>query len=156
MPKLSLDIDQQNALLLAYNQLDSYEVVTPGVENGAKVVKVPYKLGASRRAVVKNINALRTSLISFEETNKAIFKEIWPNAEEGANITRSDDPENFDRFRAVMIKVAKTKEDIDLLALPAAILYPSDPVAREFPSQALVALDEHGLIEEAPPQAAAA
>jgi hypothetical protein len=147
--KLDLDIDQQNALLIAFQQLDSYQVVSPGVEDGAKLVSVPYKLGIARRAVVKNINVLRTSLLSFEEINRSLFKETWPDAPDGANIKKEDDPENFARFQTAVAKIVKTKEQLDLLPLPASVLYPADPAAREFPNQALVTLEEHGLVEEA-------
>jgi hypothetical protein len=146
--KISLDIDQQNALLIALNQLDGYDVVAPGVEDGAKVVRVPYKLGAARRAIVKNINALLASLRCFEATQKEIFKETWPDLPEGANVKKEDDPENFARFQTEIVKVVKAKEELELLPLPAATMYPADPNAREFPNHALALLDEHGLIEE--------
>jgi hypothetical protein len=143
--KLDLDINQQNSLFSAFNQLDGYEQVAPDVDNGAKVVRVPYQLGSSRRAVVKNLNALRTSLLSYEEAHKGLFKEIWPDLDETAKVTKAEDPEKFARFAAEQKKMLDTKDAIGLLPLPSAVIYDA---GNEFPNQALAELDKYGLIEE--------
>lgn len=145
--KLDLDINQQNALFSAFNQLDGYDMIAPGVENGPKVVRVPYKLGASRRIVVKNLNALRTALLSYEEAHKGLFKEIWPDLDETATVTKAEYPEQFARFATEQKKMLESKDAIELLPLPSAVMYDD---GNEFPNQALAELDKHGLIEEVP------
>lgn len=142
--KLALDINQQNALAIAFGQLDSYEIVTPGVADGAKVVRVPYKLGAARRAVVKNSNALNTSLQSYEEARVALVKEMWPTLADGESIKKADDPETFARYQAELQKIRAAKDEFDLLPLLASTMY-----GDEFPIAALELLEQHGLIEDA-------
>lgn len=140
--KKSLDVNQQNALFLAFNQLDGYDTVA---ENGAKTVRVPYKLGSARRAVAKNMNALKASLTIYEEAHKALFKETFPDADENSVIKRDEaDPAAFARFATEQKKIVEAKDEIELLPLPAAVLYGEN----EIPTGALAALEEHGLIEE--------
>ncbi len=143
--KLLIDINQQNALFTAFSRLDSYETLAPGNEKtAAKVVRVPYKLGAARRTIVKNMNALRASLVVYQEANKALFSENWPNAAEGVEISREDDPEKFDVYAAEQRKMIEAKDEIELLALPAAVIYGDN----DFPNDALAQIDLHGLITD--------
>lgn len=123
--KVSLDIAKQNALLNAYSKLDG-------------------KLGAHRRGVVRNMNALRASLEAYEETRKAIFVETWPDKNPLVGLTRDEDPENFDKFKAVIDKVTAEKDEFDLVTLPASVVYGEE---NEFPLVALAAIEEHGLVE---------
>jgi hypothetical protein len=143
--KLDLDINQQNALFSAFNQLDGHEQIAPGADNGPKVVRVPYQLGSSRRAVVKNLNALRAPLQSYEEAHRGLFLEIWPDLDETAKVTKAEDPEKFARFAAEQKKMLETKDAIELLPLPSAVMYDA---GNEFPNQALAELEKYGLIEE--------
>lgn len=150
MKRLSLDINGQNALHAAFLQLDGYDEVAKGVDNGPRIVRVPYKLGAVRRSTVKNLNMLRASLLSYEEAHKALMRETWPDVEDGAVIEKKDDPEKFKAFQAEQKKMLEAKEELELHTLPFATMYPADPNAREFPSTALAPLEQHGLIEEPP------
>ena len=122
---LSLNIDDQNALYSAFLQMDG-------------------KLGSARRSVVKNVAVLKASLEIFQAAHKAVVKEIWPDLPEGKNVMPEEDPENFAKFHAEMKTIIETKEELDLLPLPAAKLYSDD---NDFPTKVLVLLDDHGLIE---------
>jgi hypothetical protein len=157
--KLQLDINEQNTLFAALSQLDSYTSETPGVENGPKTVRVPYKLGASRKALVRNMAALQASLTQFEEAHKALFKESFPKVPEGGTATKEAYPDEFPIYQAAQKKMIEEKDDIELWTFPESVLYPTDPKAREFPGDALLVLHNRGLIEyvaDAAPQAPAA
>lgn len=143
--KLALDIKAQNELFAAFHQLDGQDVVTPGVENGARLVRVPYKLGAVRRSVVKNLNALSASLQSYGEIRTALIRETWPNLQDGEQITRDQDPGNFDRCQDALKEIDAKTDELELLPLPAAAMYGDN----EFPNAALAVLERHGLIAEA-------
>lgn len=144
MLKMTLDRAQQAALSVALAQMDSFESVTPGVDNGPKVVRAPYKLGAARRVLVKNINALRASQASFDEARQALVKEIWPNKADDENITAETDPVNFPVFIAGFQKMVEAKDDLELLPFPAATIYEA---GNEFPAEVLALLESHSLIE---------
>lgn len=145
--KLSIDINQQSRLLDAHMAMDGYETVTPGVEQEPKVVRVPYKLGANRRIIVKNMTALKASLASYNETRRELFKECFPEWPEEKQIVEADNPQGFARFQAEDKTTRAQKDDIELLRLPETAVYNSD---NEFPALALAVLDEHGLIEGLP------
>jgi hypothetical protein len=142
--KIALDVNEQNALLGALQMLDGYEVAAS--ENGqSRILRVPFRLGAARRAVVKNINLLRTALTSFEQTRAALQKESWPALPLGTEVKKADDPEAFARYEAALLDVIKVKEEFELLPLPGALMYGDS----DFPASALAVLDTHQLIDEA-------
>jgi hypothetical protein len=141
---LSLTHQKQNEILSSLSALDSYETVTPGVESGAKVVRVPYKLGAVRRALVKNINTLKASLENFEEARKGLFKETFLGVADEVPVTPATHPKDYPLFMIAFKEMLAATDELVLTPLPAAVLY-SD---QDFPATALAILDEHGLIEE--------
>jgi hypothetical protein len=143
--KVALSYNAKNVVFGALAALDGFEAITPGVERGARAVRVPYKLGAQRRVLVKNMAALKASLGLFNEAKQAIVAEVWPDKPEGVEYTEKDDPANFARFKAEMAKMIATKEEIELEALPASLLYGD----QEFPAEALLALEENHLIADA-------
>lgn len=143
--KLPLDANDLVNLLDAHNQLDSYESVTPGVANGPKVVQVRYKLGATRRVLVKNLNALKAALATFHETRKSLFKEIFPDVPEGAIVQKDDVADVWPRWESELNKLTAVKEEVELLLFPAGAIYNDH---NEFPAAAIALLDEKGLIEE--------
>lgn len=149
--KLSIDINQQNALFLAFTKLDGSETMTLDAEGKPKTIRVPYRIGgAARRIIVKNMNALRVSLASYEEAHKALFREIWPDAAEDARISKEADPDKFATFVAEQKKLIEAKDDLDILPLPESVIYGDN----EFPADALLILEQHGLIAEAAPASA--
>lgn len=145
MPLIKLTIDQQNALLQAHLQLDAYEVVCQG-KDGDKAVRVPYKLGAERRTVAKNINVLRTSLNVWSETRKGILKECIPDATESAELDdlKKKYPEEYAKFIATATAAASKEDEINLLSFTMKAIYEQ---ASEMPLMAIATLEEHGLID---------
>src|SRR4030095_10489248 len=138
MKSLALTILQQEALLQAHLALDGHEIVSAD-----KVVRVPYKLGAERRAAIKNINVLRKNLLAWDEVRKAIVKEYWANKPDYEEADKNADPETWHNFMA-QVSVAATRPDVvELEPFSAAVMYDS----HEFPLGVIAALDEHGLIE---------
>lgn len=140
--KLKLSILNQIDLMAALRALDAYETVAK-VNGEEKMVRTPFKLGAHRRHVVKNINTLRPSLEAYEEAHKQLFKEVWPEKNTLDNVKRSEDPENFDKFNAEWVKMTGQEDEFDLTPLPATVMYGDD-----FPVDALSVLEKHGLISE--------
>lgn len=138
--KLSLNINQQNALVDALSQLDSREVAADG---GGKVVKVPYKLGSERRSLIKNLTALKMSLQSWADTARSIFTEHFPDVAEGESVQKKDRPEEFPKYQSAINAAAANKDEIDLLPFTEKVIYDDN----EFPALAVVVLEEHGLIE---------
>lgn len=143
---LSLDINQQNSLFAAFSQLDKHDVVTPGVENGPKVVSVLYQIGGvARRSIVKNMNALRSSLQSFEDARKQSFNELWPEKDMSElPLLSKDNPEKFKKFISDVGKLVIEKDDVELFTLFESVMYGKE----ELPSDALAVLDQHNLIIE--------
>lgn len=141
--KVQISIHQQSALLDAHRALDAYEAVTPGVDHGAKVVRVPYKLGAHRRALVKNMTALKASLSSYEEARLGLRKECFPDLADDQIPDLEKSKGEIAQFEAELKKILDTKDEIDLLTFPEAAIYNDN----EFPALALATLDEQGLIE---------
>jgi hypothetical protein len=146
--KLALDINQQIELRdKVFSQFDGIDVVTPGVEGGPKVVRKLYNLGGMvRRAIVRNMLALKASLDVFEATKNDIAKDVWATA--GKPIPGNppaEDPENFAKFLGKLGPVLGEKEDIELLPLPAATMYADE---NAFPTQLVMLLEQYGLIEE--------
>lgn len=137
---MKLDIDRQTRLLNSYASLDGYEAIVPGV-TPTKLVRVPFQLGASRRELVKNINALKSSLAAFEQARLALVSETWPDNPPGAGIPENDP--KFPAFEAAFKVMVAKQDDIELLPLPAAVMYGND-----FPSGAVALLDELKLINE--------
>jgi hypothetical protein len=140
--KLNLNVDQQAAVLNALMQLDTHEAVTPGVENGPKTIRVPYKLGAQRKTLVKNINAIKASLAVWDQTRNAIFREHFPDVPDGVQVNEAEDPAKFGKYRADLIAGSTTKEEVDLIPFPESVIYDSN----EFPAAITATLDEFGLI----------
>jgi hypothetical protein len=138
MRVLSLTVAQQDALLQAHMQLDSYEVM-----QGDKVVRVPYKLGAERRSAAKNINALKRSLEIWNETRMAIVREHYPNKRDDEEVDKDKDPVQWMKFVADITVAANKQDAIPLELFSATVMYDSN----EFPMMAIATLDEHGLIE---------
>jgi hypothetical protein len=138
MKTLSLTVTQQDALLQAHMALDGYDVV-----QGDKIVRVPYKLGAERRVVAKNINALRKSLDIWNETRKGIVKEHWPDKPEDEEVDKDKDPVGWLKFVADITVASMKQDEIMLLPFSEKVMYDSN----EFPVLAIATLDQHGLIE---------
>jgi len=143
--KLNLNINEQVRLRAALEGLDGFEQVVPGIKGDPKVVRVPYKLGAERRAVVKNINAINRAVGDFEQSRLALVKEIWPDKPTEKSITREDDPDGFARFEPEMQKLISTKEELSLERLSADVLY----AAGDVPTDILTVLEEFNLVAEA-------
>jgi hypothetical protein len=141
--KLELTYDQQNQLLTALSQLDTHDVATV---NG-QVVKVPYKLGAERRALVKNIRALQTSLAEWQEITKSIFRECFPDVPEGAEVQAKDRPEEFAKYRLAVMESAKQKDEVDLIQFTAQVIYEDN----EVPAMIAALLEERGLVHDGEP-----
>jgi hypothetical protein len=142
--RIALDINRQSQLLNAFGSLDSYEAITPGIEQGAKVIRVPYKLGCARRELIKNINALKASLLSFEEVRKSMIVETWPDKPEYLIDGVPESEQKYPLFKLTVEAVVARKDDVELLPMPAAVMYGND-----FPSGSVALLDELGLISEA-------
>lgn len=138
MKSISLNVQQQDALLAAHMALDGYDVV-----QGDKTVRVPYKLGAERRAVAKNINVLRKSLESWNEIRKQIVREHYPNKPEHEEADREGDPATWQKFIADITVASMRCDEIELLPFSEKVMYDSN----EFPLSVIAALDEYGLIE---------
>ncbi len=132
-----LTVDQQSNLLNAFSQLDGYDSIVAD-----KVVRTPYKLGAQRRVIVKNLNALKASLEVWKETANAIFKESFPSLELGQTAKEEEFPEEFPKYRIAIQEAATKKDEFDLLPLTEKAVYEDN----EMPVAALAVLDEHGLI----------
>ena len=140
--KLNLDMNEQNSLRLAYQSLDGYEVISKNTDGTEKIIRIPYKLGAARRTIVKNLNTLQISFDSLESTKKSLFKEIWPNKEITDVVEQKDDPDNFNRFVKEFDKILALKEEINLIPLYESNVYNDN----EFPMGAITCLDHFGLI----------
>jgi hypothetical protein len=140
--KVALDLGQQNALLGALAQMDSFETVTTGVEHCPITVRVPYKLGASRRVLVKNTNAITAAQVDFESARRWLVREIWPDKPEDIAVAETD--EKMPQFRAGMQELIAAKDEIELLPFPSAVIYGA---GNEFPAAALATLDQFGLID---------
>lgn len=139
MIKLELTYDQQNALLSALQQLDSHEIVGPD-----KSVRVMYKLGSERKALVKNIRALQTSLGVWQEVTKAIFKENFPDVPDGVGVAQKDRPIEYAKYMAAITASSKEKEDVELMPFSSKVLYEEN----EFSGMVLALLEERGLVED--------
>lgn len=140
--KLNLTINNAMRLRAALDGLDGFEQVVPGVEKGPRVVRVPYRLGAERRAVVKNINAINSAAREFDEARLALVKEFWPELQPGESVKPEDDPEAFKRFDLQMQQMIKAEDVFDLVPLSADVLY----AAGEIPTAVLATLEEFGLM----------
>ena len=138
--KVSLTAAQQNQLFGALQQMDAQDI-TVGEGDKIQIVRVPFKIGAHRLSVAKNINALRASLVAFEDGRSALVKELWPQLEEGKTVTEHDDPATFATYKAELTKMLGVTQEFDLAPIPAAVVQSND-----FPIAVLMALDEHGLI----------
>lgn len=137
--KLNLSPNEQAVLYGAFEQLDGYASAA-----GVAVIRVPFKLGGSaRRIIVKNMVELRAKRAVFDETQKALFKETWPDKQPWARVERLEDPEIFDKHATEHDALSNTKEELEFLTLPSAVVY-SD--ANEFPAVAVAILEGHGLI----------
>jgi hypothetical protein len=143
MPKFELTYDQQNQLLAALSQIGEHDVATT---NG-QIVKVPYKLGGERRALVKNIRALQASLATWQDVTKAIFKECFPDVPDGQEVQSKDRPEEFAKYRVAIAASAQAKDEIDLLPFTEKVIYEEN----EFPAMVVALLEERGLIHEETP-----
>lgn len=139
MVKLTLTFEQQNALLSALQQLDMHEVVAPD-----RAIRVPYKLGSERRALVKNIRALQTALAVWQETTKGIFKENFPDVAEGVPVAQKDRPVEYAKYMADVTASSKETDDIELMPFSPKMLYEEN----EFPGMVLALLEERGLVDE--------
>lgn len=137
--KLTLTYDQQNALLVALQQLDMHEII-----GHDKVVRVPYKLGSERRALVKNIRALQSSLAVWQEVTKAIFKENFPDVPDGVGVLQKDHPVEYSKYIAAITASSKESEEVEMTQFSSNVLYEEN----EFPSMVLALLEERGLVEE--------
>lgn len=140
--KLSLTIDQQNELFAAFTQIDSHDVVTPGVENGARAVRAPYRLGPHRRSVVKNMSALRTSLIEWEAVRKGLLREHFPEAGDFGDVDPKKNPDAARALHSAIAEAAARQDEFDLHPLPEKVVYDDN----EMPLVAVTVLDSHGLI----------
>jgi hypothetical protein len=141
--KLELTYDQQNQLLTALSKIDTYDVATANGE----VVKVPYKFGAERRALVKNIRALQTSLSEWQEVTKSIFRECFPDVPEGVEVAAKDRPEEFAKYRFAVMESAKQKDEVDLIQFTAQVVYEDN----EIPAMIAALLEERGLVHDDEP-----
>lgn len=139
MKTLDLTVDQQNILMNAFAQLEGYDAVVDG-----KTVRQQYKLGAQRRAIVKNVLALSTSLETWQKISNGIFKEHFPDVPEGEQVSQADRPEEFAKYRAAILEATKKTDQIQLIPLSAKVVYDDN----EIPASSLVALEQHGLISE--------
>lgn len=139
MIKLNLTFEQQNALLAALQQLDTHDVAAPD-----RAIRVPYKLGSERRALVKNIRALQISLAVWQETTKGIFKENFPDVPEGVAVAQKDRPAEYAKYMADITASSKETDDIELLPFSPKMLYEEN----EFPAVVLALLEERGLVDE--------
>src|SRR4051794_8082406 len=117
---LSLAVDEASNLIDAHSQLDSYESVTPGVKNGARIVRVPYKLGATRRILIKNLNALKAVPSPFEEARKNLFQKISPEVPSGKSISQKDAGDRGPRGEPGRGKMVPEKKKVELFPSPAA------------------------------------
>jgi hypothetical protein len=143
--KISLNFYQQAELLNAYSALDGYDAVSPGVANGPKTVRVPFKLGAKRKILVKNMAALKAKIEESEETRKSLFRENFPDVPEGQEVKKDDRPVEFAKYAAALHDAQNEKEEIELQKFAEADIYNDN----DFPSGAIVVLEGHGLIGEA-------
>jgi len=139
---VSLDINAALRLRSALEGLDGFEQVVPGVEDGPRLVRVPYRLGAERRAVVKNLNLVNGIAREFDEVRIALVKEFWPDLKPGESINPADDPKKFAEFDPQMQELIKHKDELALESLSADVLYS----AGEIPTAVLAVLEENGLI----------
>jgi hypothetical protein len=137
--KLNLTFDQQNELMAALAQLDMHEIPAPD-----KAIRVPYRLGGERRALVKNMRALQTSLAGWQEITKAIFKENFPDVPDGAAVQQKDRPVEFARYQAAIMASSQQGDEIELMPFTAKMLYEEN----EFPAAVLALLEKHDLIED--------
>lgn len=144
--KVNLDVKSQNLVFAAFNQMDGREEVSVTAQ-GPKLMRVPYRLGAERRAVVRNLIALKASLEAYEKTRQSVFKEVWPDALDGAEIKKEDDPKGTERFQATMKEIEEKQDAFDLLPISDSVAYEQ---GNEFPNLALSILEEHGLISQSP------
>lgn len=142
--KLKLDVNQQKALFDAYQQMDAADTVVV-IDGAPKIVRVPFRLGAARRSLVKNITALKASLAFFDQARVSLIKEIWPDLPDGTDIKKSEYPTEFAIYELELAKIARERDEIDLAPMPDDVIYE----ANEFPLAAIAALDEHGLIAPA-------
>jgi hypothetical protein len=143
--KMELTYDQQNQLLAALAQIGEHDVATA---NG-QIVKVPYKLGSERRALVKNIRALQASLATWQEVTKAIFRECFPDVPEGQEVHAKDMPVEFAKYRTALTASSAEKDEIELVSFSEKVIYEEN----EFPAMVVALLEERGLIHEDNPAA---
>lgn len=137
MVKLTLSYEKQNALTAAISQLDMYEVVGPD-----KTVRAPYKLGAERRTLVKNLRALQASIAVWQEITKEIFKENFPDVPDGVGVQRKDRPLEYDKYMAAISASAKEEDEVELIPFTEKVIYEDN----EFPAAVCALLEEHGLV----------
>lgn len=72
---LELDINRMAAMRNALRALDGREAIV-GEGAAARVVVVPYKLGALRHTIAKNLGVLRPHLDAFEEARNGVLREV--------------------------------------------------------------------------------
>lgn len=136
MPKLSLNVDQQLTLLSVLTRIDGHDVITPGVEDGPKTVRVLYNYGAERRSLVKNLNALKASIAHWEETRLGIIKEHFGEA------SPDEVSETAIKCKIDLVVASQVKEDVELLPFSHKAIY----LDNQLPAPELTVLDEHKLV----------
>jgi hypothetical protein len=139
--KLLLKFDQQREILDALNAMSEREVLSGGPD--PKVIRTTYKLGAENRTLVKNMRVLKQSIQTWQETQNAILRESFPDALEGQQITREENPVAFDVYIKNMTQAALNKDEIELIQFSDKLMYETD-----FPAKAVATLDLYGLIAD--------
>jgi hypothetical protein len=145
MVKVLLSINDQARLYRAYSMLDGYEAVVEDGQGGRRAVRVPYTLGAVRQAVVRNMTALKRSIEEFDQVKLSLLSECFPEAKPTAPVQRTEaNAAAFDRLVAEIEKVSASKDEIDLRPIQASAIYGDN----DFPVEAIVALEEFGLVAQ--------
>lgn len=145
---LKLDTMQQIQLFHALNAMDGQDKLCK-VNGQETSVRVPYVLGVKiRRAIVRNLAAIKASLLLIDETKQANLTELWPEAPQMKDGPIEEDkfPSGvFEKFKSIDAEASKQKEELTLYTIPGDILEASE---NDLPLFVLSALDEHGLITD--------
>lgn len=146
MPNLKLNIIEYTEIFNAYGALDAHDEPTK-VNGFDTMYRVPYKLGSTRRIVIKNMIALKKMIDDFNASRKSILFEIWPDAPKHIDIQSlkpADFPKGkYDEFEKVADEASKAIDEngVELVMLPHKVIYED---GNEFPFFALATLETPG------------
>jgi hypothetical protein len=135
MLKVKIRIDRLHQMRDALLALESGDRVERA-DNGVRVVREPFALGALRFDIAKNLRRIKDALDVFEQGKLALIKECSNGK---TSISKETDPDAWAKFEPEIEKRFLAEEEIEPVPLPmAALNIDKNPI----PIIALAALDE--------------